>query len=302
MTASIRRSSFIASCAVVGLSLTSLGGGTAFAAATQVDLGTASSYAVLAGTTVTNTGPSTVQGDLGVNPGAAVTGFPPGQVSAGVIHAADAAAASAQADLVTAYNATAAQPSTDSIAADLAGLTLTTGVYTGGALSLSGNLTLDAQGDPDAVFVFQAASTLLLAGSSTVSMVNGAQSCNVFWQVGSSATIGTNAQFVGTVLALTSIAAQTNASIDGRLLARNGAVTLDSNTFTRSSCQAGPTTSTSDNGSTATTAPGSGTPTQLPDSGSHTTPTLIVALLAVLVGTAAVIGVRRTPRRHEHAS
>ncbi len=301
MTTSIRRGFFIASCAMAGLSLTTLGGGTVFAAATAIDLGTASSYAVLAGTTVTNTGPSTVQGDLGVSPGAAVTGFPPGAVTAGVIHAADANAGSAQADVVTAYNAAAAQPTTDNIAADMAGLTLIPGVYTGGGLSLSGTLTLDAQGDPNAVFVFQAASTLVLASSSQVSLVNGAQACNVFWQVGSSATIGTNAQFVGTVLALTSIAAETNASIDGRLLARNGAVTLDSNTFTRSSCQASATTtSTATNGSTVTTAPGSGAPAEIPASGAHTTPTLVAALLAVLVGTMAVVGVRRTPRHDRH--
>ncbi len=297
MTASIRRSSFIASCAVLGLSLMSLGGNTVAAAGTPIGLGTAASYAVLAGTTVTNTGPSTVQGDLGVSPGSAVTGFPPGVVSGGVIHAADVVAASAQLDVVSAYNAAAAQPSSGNISADLAGTTLSPGVYTGGALALSGTVTLDAQGDPNAVFVFQAASTLVIAGSSQVSLVNGASACNVFWQVGSSATIGTNATFVGTVLALTSITATTGASIAGRLLARNGAVTLDSNTFTGAACSPSGTPS-----STATTTPGGGTsPTSptIPGTGSPTSVTFAAAVLFTVLGLAAVLGVRRTTRtRH----
>ncbi len=130
-------------------------GGQAGATATAVDLGTASSFAVLAGTTVTNTGPSAISGDLGVSPGTAVTGFPPGQVTGGTIHSADALAQSAQADATTAYNAAAAEPSSATITADLGGQSLDPGVYTGTTLGLTGTLTLDAHGDPNAVFVFQ---------------------------------------------------------------------------------------------------------------------------------------------------
>jgi hypothetical protein len=309
MRLSIRHTSVIALGAVLALGVASLGA--VSAAPSPVGLGTAASYAVLAGTTVTNTGPSTVRGNLGVSPGTAVTGFPPGTVSNGTIHAADANALSAQAAVVTAYNAAAGLASTGAISADLAGRTLTTGVYTGGALALSGTLTLDAQGDPNAVFVFQAASTLVVNNSSTVRLVNGATSCNVVWQVGSSATIGTSATFVGTVLALTSISAQTDASIDGRLLARNGAVTLDSNTFSAQTCGSSTTTTTTTNGSTVTTGPatsavGSGTTVpagvvtsipEIPGTGSNTDVTLLAGLLAVLLGSAAVMGARRSPRR-----
>ena len=136
MTASIHRASLLASCAIVGLVLASMGTTTVLAAPSPIDLGTAGSYAVLAGSTVTNTGPTTVQGDLGVSPGSAVTGFPPGTVTSGIIHSADVGAGSAQAAATSAYGAAAAQPSTTTISADLAGMTLTSGVYTGGALSL----------------------------------------------------------------------------------------------------------------------------------------------------------------------
>jgi LPXTG-motif cell wall-anchored protein len=316
MRLSIRHTSVIALGAVLSLGVASLGA--VSAAPSPVGLGTAASYAVLAGTTVTNTGPSTVSGNLGVSPGTAVTGFPPGTVSNGTIHAADANALSAQAAVVTAYNTAAGLPTTGAISADLAGRTLTKGVYTGGGLALSGTLTLDAQGDPNAVFVFQAASTLVVNSSSTVLLVNGAGSCNVVWQVGSSATIGTGATFVGTVLALTSISAQTDASINGRLLARNGAVTLDSNTFISQTCSSPTTTTTTTatttaatNGSTvstgpATTAVGSGTTVpavvvttipEIPGTGSNTDVTLLAGLLAVMLGGAAVIGTRRSPGR-----
>jgi hypothetical protein len=274
------------------------------AAQPTVGLGAAASYAVVAGTTVTNTGPSTVQGDLGVSPGSAVTGFPPGIVSNGAIHAADADALSAQAAVTTAFGDAAGRSSTGAISADLAGQTLIPGVYTGGALALSGVLTLDAQGDPTAVFVFQAASTLVTGSGSRVSLINGAGSCNVFWQVGSSATIGTSSAFVGTVLALTSISAQTDASINGRLLARNGAVTLDANTFTRPSCQSitsGSTTTTAGTspagGTTATSAGGgSTTPVTIPGTGGHAQAPMSVAIAAVVVGGAALLVARRPVR------
>jgi Ice-binding-like/Bacterial Ig domain len=207
------------------------------AQAASVPLGTAESFAVLAGSTVTNTGPSVISGDLGLSPGTAVTGFPPGTVKAGTIHAADSVALQAQSDLTTAYTDAAGASSTATISADLAGRTLTPGVYTSAsALGLSGTLTLNAQGNANAVFVFQAGSTLTAGSGSRVLLTGGAQACNVFWQVGSSAAIGTSSAFVGNILALTSISMTTGATLDGRALARNGAVTLDTNTITKATC------------------------------------------------------------------
>jgi Ice-binding-like len=239
------------------------------AQAATVPLATADSFAVLAGSTVTNTGPSVISGDLGVNPGTAVTGFPPGTVTAGTIHAADAVASKAKGDLVTAYNDAAGRSSTATISADLAGRTLTPGVYTSASsLGLSGDLTLDAQGDPNAVFVFQAGSTLTAGSASRVLLIGGAQPCNVIWQVGSSATIGTSSAFAGNILALTSISMTTGATLNGRALARNGAVTLDTNTITRSACAAGTTGAPGSGGTTG--APGSGGTTGAPGDSSTT--------------------------------
>jgi len=217
-----------------------------------VGLGTADDFAVLAGSTVTNTGPSVISGDVGVSPGSAIVGFPPGIVVNGVFHAADAVAAQAQADLTTAYNDAAGRSPVTAVGPELGGLTLAPGVYGGGTLQVTGTLTLDAQGDPDAVFIFQAASTLITASASDISLINGADVCNVFWQVGSSATLGTGSDFVGSILALTSITAQTGADVEGRLLARNGAVTLDTNTITAPECEDTPPTTP------PTTPPGGG--------------------------------------------
>ncbi len=228
----------------------------AFGAQATVGLGTASTFAVLAGSTITNTGPSVISGDVGLDPGSAVTGFPPGIVNAGTIHTTDGVALQAQNDLTTAYNDAAGRSSTASISSDLAGRTLTSGVYTSASsLGLSGDLTLDAQGDPNAVFIFQAGSTLTAGSGSLVTLIGGAQACNVFWQVGSSATIGTSSQFVGNILALTSISMTTGATLDGSALARNGAVTLDTNTITRATCAAG----TAGSGTTGTTTTGGST-------------------------------------------
>jgi hypothetical protein len=213
------------------------------AQAQTVPLGTAGSYAVLGATTVTNTGPTVINGDLGVSPGAAVTGFPPGLVN-GTIHAGNAAALQAQSDVTTAYNDAAGRACNVSLTGqDLGGLTLTSGVYCfASSAQLTGTVTLNAQGNPNAVFIFQIGSTLTTASNSTVNLINGAQSCNVFWQVGSSATLGTTTTFRGNVLALTSNTAATGATVDGRLLARNGAVTLDSNVVTRAQCSTPPGT------------------------------------------------------------
>jgi hypothetical protein len=215
------------------------------AAEAPVGLGTAASYSVLAGQTVTNTGPSKLSGDLGVSPGTAITGFPPGTVG-GAKHAGDAQAAKAQSDLTIAYNDAAGRAKTASVAGDLVGKTLTTGVYKStGPLALSGTVTLNGQGNPNAVFIFQIASTLITASASHVSLLNGAQACHVFWQVGSSATLGTTSSFKGTIMALTSIAVQTGALVQGRALARNGAVTLDNDTFTAANCGTTPTPTSS---------------------------------------------------------
>ena len=194
-------------------------------------LGTATSFAVLGGSTVTNTGPTSVTGDLGVSPGNAVTGFPPGSVTGGTIHAGDATALQAQTDVTTAYNNLAGQAcDTNLTGQDLGGLTLIPAAYCFDiSAQLTGALTLDGQGDPDAVFVLQIGSTLTTATNASVLLINGASSCNVFWQVGSSATLGTNTAFAGSILALSSITLNTNASLLGRALARNGAVTMDTN-------------------------------------------------------------------------
>lgn len=238
--------------------------GPAAAAQAPVGLGTAASYAVLANSTVTNTGPSLIAGDLGVSPGTAVTGFPPGIVINGTQHVTDAAAAQAQLDVTTAYNDAAGRLPVTSVPADLTGLTLTPGVYGGPTLGLTGTVTLDAQNDPSAVFVFQAGSTLITSSSSVVALIGGATACNVFWQVGSSATLGTNSRFVGSIMALASVTANTGASISGRLLARTGAVTLDDNTISRPSCSSpivSPTSGSNTAGSSpAGTTTGAGTP------------------------------------------
>ena len=202
-------------------------------------LGTSTSFAVLAGTTVTNTGPSVISGNLGVSPGTAITGFPPGIVQGGVQHSADAVAAEAEADMTTAMNDAAGRGPAAAASTDLGGETLDPGVYNhGSGLFLTGTVTLDGKGDPNSVFIFQAGSTLITASNSNVRLINGAQPCNVFWQVGSSATIGTNTTFAGTVMALTSISVQTGATVTGRILAQNGQVSLDTNVITRPTCAA----------------------------------------------------------------
>jgi hypothetical protein len=203
------------------------------AAMAPVSLGTAANYGVLAASTVTNTGPTTINGDLGLSPGTAITGFPPGQVN-GTINAANSASLQAQNDLTAAYNAAAASPVTATIPVELGGTTVTPGVYASpaGTFGITGTLTLDAQGDPNAVFIFKAASTLITASASNVVLVNGAQAANVFWVVGSSATLGTYSIIQGNIMAQASITVTTGATVDGRALARTAAVTLDSDTIT----------------------------------------------------------------------
>jgi len=264
-----------------------------------VALGTSANYSVLGGSTVTNTGPSVLTSSLGLWPGTSVTGFPPGLVAPpAVTDNSNAAAQQAQADLTAAYIDVAGRPLDATTTADLAGLTLLGGVYAGpakSALGLTGTLTLDAGGNPNTVFIFQTDSTLITGSDSTVSLVNGAQECNVFWQVGSSATLGTNSTFVGNILALTSIGVNTGVTVHGRTLARNGAVTLDDDTFTNPTCAqgSGSTTTTAVSGSTTTTAV-SGSTTTTAVSGSTTTTALGSTTTTALGSTTTTVRVEAT--------
>jgi hypothetical protein len=206
-------------------------------AATMVPLGTANSFAILAGSTITNTGSSTVTGDIGLHPGTEYTGSA-GVTHNGAVHLTDGVALQAKNDLTTAYTNAAGQPVSSTIPTELGGSILPPGVYDSeaGTFEITGTLTLDAGGDPDAVFIFQMRTSLVTASNSVVALINGAQACNVFWQVGSSATLGTDSVFRGNILALASIDVQNGATIEGRALARNAAVTLDTATITRPVC------------------------------------------------------------------
>jgi len=264
-------------------------------------LGTAASFAVLAGSTATNTGDTVVTGDLGVWPGIAVTGFPPGIVT-GTIYEADAIAQQAQSDLTTAYDDLAGQAcDLDLTDQDLGGLTLTPGVYCfDTSAQLTGVLELDAEGDPDAVFVFRIGSTLTTASNSSVSMLNSADPCNVFWQVGSSATLGTDTAFAGSILALTSITLNTGADIDGRALARNGAVTMDTNRISNV-CEDAltPTPTATSESPTVTATAESPTVTATAETPAATavpaTPTAEVAVVAELPRAGGVAGAPSSP-------
>ncbi|MBW3548166.1 MAG: DUF3494 domain-containing protein [Actinobacteria bacterium] len=254
--------------AVVAFMATS---GSPAGAATAPTLGTAESFAVLAASTVTNTGDSVISGNLGVSPELAVTGFPPGEVRNGFIYRGGGVAANAQADALTAYNSLAGQPcppENDLTDQDLGQMELAPGVYCfSSSAQLTGPLTLNAQ-SPDAVFIFQIGTTLTTASASSVNLFGEANPCNVFWQVGSSATLGTETDFVGTVIADQSITATTGADVQGRLLALNAAVTLDTNLVSASACDTTPplppptssttTDPTGGGGGTTTTSPGDG--------------------------------------------
>lgn len=232
-------------------------GATMGAAQVTVGLGTAGNFAVLAGETITNTGPTTITGDVGLHPGSSVTGFDSVTLN-GAPHITDADAEQAKVDLVTAYDQAAGSGPATTVATQLGGQTLTAGTYdsTSGTFEITGTLTLDAEGNPDAVFVFQMATTLVTATDSVVDVINSGSACNVFWQVGSSATLGTRTDFSGNILALSSISLLTGASIEGRALARNGAVTMDTNTITQAACTHQiTTTTTTTTTTTATTTP-----------------------------------------------
>ncbi|MGA2286777.1 MAG: ice-binding family protein [Dehalococcoidia bacterium] len=263
---------------IVGLSaialvvlLFAVGSATDVRGQTAPGLGAASSYAVLGGSTVTNTGTSTVEGDVGVWPGTEVTGFPPGIVTGGTIHLADANSQQAQDDVTTAYNAMTDEPCTaDLTGQDLGGMALTEGVYCfSSSAELTGQLRLNAEGNAAAVFIFKIGTTLTTASNSSVLVINGGGDCNVFWQVGSSATLGTDTEFVGNVLALESISLTTGANVSGRALARNGAVTMDTNNVGSAGCAAPAPTDTPTVTDTPTETPtdtptATNTPTETP--------------------------------------
>ena len=201
------------------------------AAQLPVNLNSAGTFTVLGASTVTSTGPTVVNGNLGVSPGSAVTGFPPGIVVGGALHVADGPAGTAQSDLTAAYIDAAGRTTPAIVAGDLGGLTLAPGLYKStSSLGITGVLTLDGQGNSNSVFIFQVGTALTTATSSQVALIGGAQAANIFWQIGSSATLGTYSIFNGTIMAQASVTIATGAALTGRALARTGAVTLDSTT------------------------------------------------------------------------
>jgi hypothetical protein len=236
------------------------------AAQPPVNLGKTAPFAVLAGETITNTGPTTIWGDVGLFAGTSFTGQADVTLH-GTYHLGDGVALTAKNALIVAYDDAAGRTPVTSIPDQLGGSTLFPGVYdsdTEGSFQITGTLTLDAKGDPNAVFIFQMSSTLITASDSRVRLINGARFCRVYWQVGSSATLGTNSRFAGHIFALTSIQAFTGATVQGQLLARNGSVTLDTNTITNGICA---TVSSPSPTPSAPTSPTSPTTPGLPQTG-----------------------------------
>ena len=282
-----------AALAVGATALVMTFGGLAALAATTMNLGTASSFAVLAATTVTNTGSSTISGDVGVDPGSAVTGSPLVEPPY-TTFTADSVALGAQTDLTTAYDQAAGEGPATTETADLTGLTLAPGVYqttSDGALTLTGTLTLNAQGNASAVFIFQTGSSLITGTSSTVVLTNGASACNVFWQVGSSATLD-GSTFAGTVMASTSITLGSGVTVDGRVMASTGDVTLISDTINASACitTASLPTATPTATASATPTATSAAAATVPASGAGGTSSSIGAGVLVTLGGLALLG------------
>ena len=265
------------------------------AAAGPVPLGTAASVAVLAYSTITNTGPSIINGDIALSPGTAVTGFPPGTQPSGAAYIGDPVALGVRADASNAYTVAANQVPPLAVPVDLVGQNLVPDIYaSGGVLELSGTLTLNGTADPTGIYIFKSTATLTTATASTV-VLNGVDPCNVFWVVPSSAIFGTNSVFVGTVLASDSITMLTGAALTGRLLALNGAVALDSNVIsTPIGCSPllnlGGTTITA--ASTATAAAVAAAAALLAPTGVETELSLWLACAAVLVGSIMVLSTR----------
>jgi len=258
-----------------------------------IELGSTSSFAILAGSTITNTGNTIISGDaggdIGLFTGTEFTGQESMQIS-GSIHLADTIASIAKDDLLIAYNDADGRTPIKTIPSELGGTTLFPGVYDSadGTFQITGTLTLDAQGDPEAVFIFKTASTLITASDSDVVLIGSAQYCRIFWKVTSSATLGTNSHFVGHVFALHSITANTGASVQGQLLALNGAVTLDSNTIINGICEAEllPTT----------TAEPTMMETEIPQTGQTTNynMAIVLGILAlILLGAGTIVATKK---------
>ena len=267
-----------------------------------MDLGTASTFVVLGGQSVTNTGPSVLHGDLGVAPGTSLVGFGAPALVDGATHVNDAVAAKAQDDLTTAYVVAAGQPvapADDLTGQDLGNKTLTAGAYRyASSAQLTGQLTLDAEGDPAAQFVFEIGSTLTTASASSVRLVDGASPCNVFWQVGSSATLGSTTAFQGNVMALADISLDSGASVIGRLLARDGSVTLINNLLDGAECTSPPalvsTPATPNAGNPSGSAPAGTAPQSAPDAAIAALPAATTGPRATRRGTATLRRTRRS--------
>jgi len=267
----------------------------ASAAQDPVELGTATSFAVLAGSGITNDGATTVSGtsggDMGSSPTTTFVGAEFVTTTGTKYTAASAEVDGAKTALVTAYNDAAGRGPTNPIVADLGGQTLVPGVYnSGSSIFLTGALTLDAGGDETAVFIFQAGSTLTTATASSIVLLNGAQACNVFWQLGSSAEFGTGSSFVGTVMASESITATTSATFNGRLLALNGAVTLDTNTIVNDACVYTPAPAPAPPAEDATEEGG-----VIPETG--TTDWLVPLAIGLGIATVGILALLRIRRR-----
>ncbi|MCU1546686.1 MAG: hypothetical protein JWP30_1786 [Homoserinimonas sp.] len=310
LTLAKRRVALIGATLAAVVALMPLGMDRAHAAEASITLGTAESYSVLGASAVTNTGESVLTGDLGLAPGTGtgptITGFPPGLVL-GATHDTDDAAFQAQLDLGRAYDEADTRAGTALESPELGNRSFGPGVYDGGALSITGNLTL--VGDANSIFIFRAASSLVTESGSTVTL-DGVSPCNVYWRVVSSATLGTGSTFVGTVMASASITATTGANVAGRLLARNGAVTLDTNNIqaptgcrTITGEEGAPGGASADGGAT-TDAPTSGTPTsntpvaapELPPTGAAMASPLAAGTLLIAGGAVLFLLHRRALR------
>jgi len=281
---------FFAAAIALTLAISTLTTGVTASAAgpAPVNLGSADAFAILAGTpSISNTGASSVNGDVGIHPAAAITGFPPGVIN-GAQHAADAIALQAKNSLTAAYNDAAARPVSSVVAAGALSGTLVGGVYNSGAsiLSIAGTVTLDGQNDPTSVWIFQAQSSMVIASGSVVAFINGAQPCNVFWQVTSSASLGSTSTLSGTIMALDSITMANGVTLNGRALAQTGTVTLINDNISRVTCAAVSTTPVPTFGPTP--GPATPAPTVAPSAAPVATATPIGTTIRTLPSTATI--------------